>query len=199
MHPNAQFRRDDRALLRAMVDEVGFGMVFATTPDGPRVAHIPLLLTGDRLRFHIARGNALARHLDGLPALAVVNGPDGYISPRWLADPAQVPTWNYVALELEGKARRIDQDGLLALLEDLTARNEARVVGGEPWTMAKMPADKLRTMMAAIVGFEIEVTAWRETFKLSQNKPADERDRVIAGLDAQGAAGVAALMRGLVP
>lgn len=198
MHPNAQFRHDDRALLRAMVDEVGFGMVFAATPDGPRVAHVPLVMTGDVLRFHIARGNALARHLDGLNALAVVNGPDGYVSPRWLADPAQVPTWNYVALELEGKARRIDQGALRALLEDLTARNEARVTGGEPWTMAKMPADKLRPMMAAIVGFEIEVTAWRETFKLSQNKPADERERVIAGLDAQGAAGVAALMRGLV-
>jgi transcriptional regulator len=61
-----------------------------------------------------------------------------------------------------------------------------------------MPADKLRAMMAAIVGFEIEITAWRETFKLSQNKPADERNRVIEGLESQGAAGVAALMRGLV-
>ena len=198
MHPNAQFRRDDRALLRAMVDEVGFGTVFASTPDGPRVAHVPLMLSGDVLRFHLARGNGLTRHLDGLNALAVINGPDGYVSPRWLADPAQVPTWNYVALELEGRARRIDQDGLLALLELQTARNEARVIEGEPWTMAKMPADKLRGLMAGIVGFEIEITAWRETFKLSQNKSADERERVIAGLDAQGAAGVAALMRGLV-
>ena len=197
MHPGAQFRHDDCALLRAMVDEVGMGMIFAATPDGPRVAHVPLLLVGDRLRFHIARGNALARHLDGLNALALVNGPDAYISPRWLADPAQVPTWNYIALELQGKARRIDQDALLVMLADLTARNEARVTGGEPWTMDKMPADKLRGMMSAIVGFEIEITAWRETFKLSQNKPADERARVIDGLEAQGAPAMAALMRGL--
>ena len=197
MHPGAQFHRDDRALLRTMVDEVGFGTVFAATPDGPRVVHVPLLLSGDTLRFHLARGNGLARHLDGLPALALVNGPDGYVSPRWFADAEQVPTWNYVALEMEGKVRRIDQDALLVLLEDMTARNEARVVGGEPWTMAKMPADKLRRLMAAIVGFEIDVTAWRETFKLGQNKPADERERVIEGLESQGAAGVAALMRGL--
>ena len=197
MHPGAQFRHDDCALLRAMVDEVGMGMIFAATPDGPRVAHVPLLLVGDRLRFHIARGNALARHLDGLNALALVNGPDAYISPRWLADPAQVPTWNYIALELQGKARRIDQDALLVMLADLAARNEARVTGGEPWTMDKMSADKLRGMMSAIVGFEIEITAWRETFKLSQNKPADERARVIDGLEAQGAPAMAALMRGL--
>lgn len=201
MHPNAQFRHDDRALLRAMVDEVGMGMVFAATPDGPRVAHVPLLLAkdgnADRLRFHLARGNALARHLDGLETLALVNGPDAYISPRWFSDPAQVPTWNYVALEMQGRARRIDQHALHLLLEDLTARNEARVTKGEPWTMDKMPADKLRGMMAAIIGFEIEVTGWRETFKLGQNKPADECARVIEGLETQGAPAMAALMRGL--
>ena len=83
------------------------------------------------------------------------------------------------------------------MLEDLTARNEARVTGGEPWTMDKMPADKLRTMMGAIIGFEIDVTAWRETFKLSQNKPAEDRARVITGLEEQGAPAMAALMRGL--
>ncbi len=32
MHPNAAFRTDDRALLEALIAEVGFGMVFAQTP-----------------------------------------------------------------------------------------------------------------------------------------------------------------------
>ncbi len=77
MHPAAAFRSDDRALMASLVEEIGFGMVFATTPDGPRVAHTPLLLTGDgALQFHLARGNALTRHLDGMEALALVNGPD---------------------------------------------------------------------------------------------------------------------------
>jgi transcriptional regulator len=40
--------------------------------------------------------------------------------------------------------------------------------------------------MAGIVGFEMEVLAWRPTFKLSQNKPADERARVADGLEASG-------------
>ena len=199
MHPGAQFRHDDRALLRAMVDEVGMGMIFATTPDVPRVAHVPLLLVSDRLRFHIARGNALARHLDGLNALALVNGPDAYISPRWLADPAQVPTWNYVALELEGRVRRIDQDALLGQLTALSARNEARIATGQPWTMDKVPPAKMDALLSAIVGFELEITAWRETVKLSQNKPAGERERVAAGLDGEGARAIARLMRDLAP
>lgn len=199
MHPNPAFRHDDRALLEALVDEVGFGMVFAATPHGPRVAHSPLLYTGDgAVQFHLARGNALTRHLDGATALALVNGPDGYVSPRWYADTTQVPTWNYVALELEGRVRRMDTDGLLGLLEALSARQEARIVKGNTWTMDKVPVDKLRQMLGMIVGFELEVQAWRPTFKLSQNKPADERARVAEGLEAEGSPAIAQLMRTLV-
>ena len=41
---------------QALIDEIGFGMVFATTPDGPRVAHTPLQWTGDgAVHFHLAK------------------------------------------------------------------------------------------------------------------------------------------------
>lgn len=200
MHPDTAFRLDDRALHEALIAQIGFGMVFATTPDGPRIAHVPLLSTGDgAVQFHLSRGHALSRHLDGATALAVVNGPDGYVSARWYEDPAQVPTWNYIALELEGRVRRMDQDGLHALLETLTARHEQRLAHGTPWTMDKMPEDRLRAMMGAIIGFELEVQAWRPTFKLSQNKSAAERARVATGLEAEGAPAIAELMRRLVP
>ena len=43
----------------------------------------------------------------------------------------------------------------------------------------------------------MEVRAWRPTFKLSQNKPAEERERVAAGMEASGAAAIAHLMRTL--
>ena len=198
MHPNSAFRHDDRALLEALVDEVAFGMVFAQTPDGPRVAHVPLLWTKDgAVQFHLARGNALTKHLDGMTVLAVVNGPDAYISPRWYADPAQVPTWNYVAVEMEGRVRRLDADGLIAQVTALSDQHEARIVEGKAWTMDKLPPAKLRGLLAGIVGFELDVLAWRETIKLSQNKSAEERARVVSGLDGQGAAAIALMMRNL--
>ncbi len=198
MHPNSAFRHDDRALLEALIEEVGFGMVFATTPDGPRVAHTPLLYTRDgAVQFHLARGNALTTHLNGMTALAVVNGPDGYVSARWYADQAQVPTWNYVSLELEGRVRRIDADALLALIEGLSERQEDRIERGTPWTMDKLTPAQLRGLLAGIVGFEMEVQAWRPTFKLSQNKSADERARVADALEAEGSAAIAQLMRTL--
>ncbi|OCC25253.1 negative transcriptional regulator [Croceicoccus estronivorus] len=203
MHPNAAFRpvfsgASDHALLETLIDQIGFGMIFAATPDGPRVAHASLLSTGDgAVQFHLARGNALARHLAGTVALAVINGPDGYVSPRWYADGAQVPTWNYVSLELEGPVRRMDQDGLLGLLTALTERHEARIVNGQPWTMKKLPDAALQKLMGAIVGFEMEVRARRPTFKLSQNKPAAEQARVADGLETEGSRAIAQLMRQL--
>lgn len=199
MHPNPAFRIEDRALFEAMIDEIGFGMVFLNTPDGPRVAHTPMLSTGDgAVQFHLARGNALAKHIDGAVALALLNGPDGYVSPRWYADEQQVPTWNYVALELEGRVRRMDQDGLLGLLEALSQRNEERVEIGEPWTMDKLDEKHMRGLMAGIIGYEMEIVAWRPTFKLSQNKPSEERERVAQGLEAEGALAIAQMMRTLV-
>lgn len=198
MHPNPAYRSDDRLLLDTLIDEIGFGMVFATTPDGPRVAHVPLLSTGDgAVQFHLARGNALTRHLDGMTALAVVNGPDGYVSPRWYKDTTRVPTWNYVALELEGRVRRMDGDGLLALLEALSDKHEARIAEGDFWKMDKVPEAKLRGLLAAIVGFELEVQAWRPTLKLSQQDTPEDFEGTVAGLEAQGSTALAALMRSL--
>lgn len=200
MHPNSAFRHEDRALLETLVEEVGFGMVFAATPDGPRVAHVPLLWTGDgAVQFHLARGNALTKHLNGATALAVVNGPDGYVSPRWYADETQVPTWNYVTVELEGRVRRIDSEGLLGQVTALSDKHEARIAEGKPWTMDKLPEAKKRGFLNAIVGFELEVQVWRETMKLSQNKPADERERVTSGLEAAGSLALVQLMRTLAP
>ena len=197
MHPNPLFRSEDRALFEALIDEIGFGMVFLTTPDGPRVAHTPLHSTGDgAVQFHLARGNALTRHLDGATALITVNGPDSYVSPRWYADRATVPTWDYVALELEGRVRRMADEGLEALLHSFIAKNEGRL-GGEPWRAEEAGEARWAGLFRGIVGFELEVQAWRPTIKLSQKKTADERATIAAGLETGGSPGLAQLMRTL--
>ncbi len=197
MHPNSAFRSEDRALLETLIEEIGFGMVFLTTPDGPRVAHTPLLSTGDgAVQFHLARGNALTRHLDGSAALVLVNGPEAYISPRWYEDRATVPTWDYVALELEGRVRRMDQEGLDALLYALIERNETRL-GGEVWQASETPEDYWHKLLGAIVGFELEVLAWRPTLKLSQNKTAEDRVRIAEALEQSGSPALAQLIRTL--
>jgi len=199
MHPNSAFRPRQDDLAELLVREIGFAAIFAGTPDGPRVAHAPVLLADDRatLQFHLARGNALTRHLDGASALAVVQGPDAYVSASWYTDPDQVPTWNYVAIEMEGVARKLDDAELVAQLDTLSANHEARVGANPPWTRTKMNPALFSKITGAITGFEIRITAWRPTIKLSQNKSADERERVIEGIEATGHGALAQLMRHL--
>ena len=200
MHPNAAFRPRQDDLAELLVREIGFAAIFAGTPDGPRVAHVPVVLSDDRttLQFHLARGNALTRHLDGATALAVVQGPDAYVSASWYADADQVPTWNYVTVEMEGTIRRLDDAALIAQLDTLSAERETRAGIDPPWTRTKMNPALFSKMTGAITGFEMRITAWRPTVKLSQNKSADERDRVIAGVEATGHGALAQLMRHLV-
>ncbi len=198
MHPNAAFRWDDRAAMRAFAAEVGFGTLFLTTPDGPRVAHVPFVfLDDDRLGFHLARGNAITKHLDGAEALFVVNGPDGYISPDWYGIDEQVPTWNYVALELQGPARKMDQEALIAQADALSLDQESRLSPKPVWTRDKMAAGRFEAMLGGITGFELEITAWRSTLKLGQNKTAEVRMAAADGAEAAGNRAIAHLMRNL--
>ena len=197
MHPNPLFRSDDRQLFETLIDQIGFGMVFLTTPDGPRVAHTPLLSTGDgAVQFHLARGNALTRHLDGATALITLNGPDAYVSPRWYANRDTVPTWDYVALELEGRVRRMEDEGLEAFLHAAIAKHEARIEG-EPWRAEESSEATWSGLFRGIAGFEMEVQAWRPTLKLSQKKSPEERARIAGGQEAAGRPALAALMRSL--
>jgi transcriptional regulator len=199
MHPNSAFRPQQGDLAELLVREIGFAAIFAATPDGPRVAHAPVVLSDDAatLQFHLARGNALTRHLDGATVLAVVQGPDAYVSASWYEAADQVPTWNYVAVEMEGSVSKLGDAALIAQLDTLSATHEARVGANPPWTRDKMNPALFSKMTGAITGFELRITAWRPTIKLSQNKSADERERVAAGVEATGHGALAQLMRHL--
>lgn len=197
MHPNPAFRWEDRDAMRALVREIGFGALFAATPDGPRVAHVPVVWLDDiTLGLHIARGNGIARHLDGATGLFVVQGPDGYVSPDWYGlGPDQAPTWNYVAVELEGTMRRMDDAALVAQVDALTAEQETRLAPKPAWTRDKMDPQKANAMLRAIVGYRLEVVAWRGTLKLGQHKPEAARTGAADGVAASGRAAIAHWMR----
>jgi transcriptional regulator len=172
-------------------------MVFAQTPDGPRVAHTPLLSKGDgAVQFHLARGNALTRHLDGATALIVLNGPDAYVSPRWYDNRDTVPTWDYIALELEGRVRKMDDAGLEAFLHAAITKHEGRLEGA-PWLAGESSEQMWSGLFRGITGFELEVLAWRPTLKLSQKKTLEERARIAEGLEQAGHAALAHLIRNI--
>ena len=176
----------------------GLAVIVAGAPDGPAVAHAPVLLTGRTLRFHLSAANALCPLLSGRGrALAVVTGSDAYVSPDWYAAADQVPTWNYLSVEAEGPVRVLERAETAALLDDLAAHFEAGLAPKPPWTRAKMTPARFEAMLGAIVGYEMRLERLAGISKLSQNKPPDEIARVAARLaerNDDGARRIAALM-----
>ena len=200
MHPNSSFRWEDRDELRAFAKEIGFGTLFASTPQGPRVAHVPFVFTADdRVGFHLARGNALSKYLNGNDALFVINGPNAYISPDWYGIADQVPTWNYQVLELEGRVEQMEREWLAGQVDLLSAQHEARLLPKTPWTRDKMREGAFAAMLRGIIGFEMHVKTWRGTAKLGQNKAPAVRAAAADGVEAAGSPLVARLMRNIAP
>jgi transcriptional regulator len=150
------------------------------------------------LQGHLARGNPQCDDLDGPgEALAVFTGPHAYISPGWYQAGPAVPTWNYASVHVYGSVRAIDDpEWLRQFLRRLSERHEAREAA--PWRMDDLPPSFLDSMLKGIVGLEIAVARCEGKFKLSQNRPAVDRPRIIAALESRDDAeshAVARLMR----
>lgn len=184
MHPSPPFRIDDGMALRSTVLDIGVVHLFAMTAEGPMVAHAPVTPTDDgHFRFHLARGNRIAKHLNGATVLASAMGANGYVSPDWYADPHnQVPTWNYVSVEIEGVCAELGRAALIDQIDALSALHEGRLLPKQPWTMDKLDDAHLDKLLAALRCFELRVTAVRGNRKLNQNKSAADRAGVIDAL-----------------
>ncbi|HEX8126457.1 MAG TPA: FMN-binding negative transcriptional regulator [Allosphingosinicella sp.] len=196
MHPNRKFHISDRDAMAALVREQGFGVLFVPTAGGLRAVHVPVLLEGDRLRFHVSKGNAVHDSLlEGSDALFVATGPHAYISPEDYGLEDRVPTWNYVAVELEGPVRPVTAEALVKLLDDMSAEREARLAPKPAWTRDKMSEGRFEGLLKSIGGFEMEIAAWRGTAKVDQDKPQEVRDRIADALAGRGELDMAATMR----
>lgn len=192
MHPNSAFAWTDEAEMLAFVRQRSFAHIFASGELGPRVAHAPLYVTADgRVQFHLAIRNGLTPELADRPVVLSVADLDGYQSANWYASDDQVPTWHYRAVEIEGIARRLDQDGLVRLLDDFSAAMEGRFSPRKPWTRAKMAPGRFEAMVKAIVGFELDEQKLRGTLKFNQHKGEADIAANLAGQRDAGRADLA--------
>ncbi len=196
MHPNRKFHIHDREAMAALVREQGFGLLVAQTGDGMRAVHVPVMLDGDRLLFHVARGNPIhAALIGGCDALFVATGPHGYVSPDWYGLDDRVPTWNYLAVELEGDVRPLDRDALIRFLDEVSDHHEARLAPKPAWRRSKMSDGRFEGLVKAITGFELRIRTWRGTAKLDQDKPDEIRVRLADTLERHGETALARAMR----
>jgi transcriptional regulator len=188
-------------VLIAHIERYDFAMLVTRGAEAPIVSQIPILLERRDgklfLQGHLARPNPQVADFDGATeALAVCAGPHAYISPSWYEAGPAVPTWNYASVHAYGLAQRIDDpEWLRQLVRRLSERHEAREP--VPWRMDDLPEPYMQAMLKGIVGVELAVARLEGKFKLSQNRPAGDRPRIISALGNRGdpdAAAVAALM-----
>ena len=146
------------------------------------------------LHGHLARNNDQWKLAATGESLAIVRGPDAYITPGWYAAKAEhgrvVPTWNYVTAHVYGRFVVHDDPAWTEdLVRRLTAKHEA--YRDHPWSVDDAPRPFIEGQLRAIVGVELEITRIEAKAKLSQNRPPADVDGVIAGLRERGDAGSA--------
>jgi transcriptional regulator len=202
MYTPKHFEVTDRALLADLMRRFSFATLVTTHEGRPLASHLPFLVYPDAsdrgsLVAHMARANEQWRDFaSGAEALVIFQGDHTYITPSWYTVHPSVPTWNYMVVHAYGLPQVIAEEArVAAILRTLVDKHEA---GFEtPWPM-DLPDEYMRKMIRGIVAFEIPITRLEGKFKLSQNRPAIDQQRVIAALDAAGnpvEQQVAAMMR----
>jgi transcriptional regulator len=203
MYVPPHFKEDRLPVLHEAIRQSRIATLVTLSAAGLIASHIPMLLDPlpapyGTLRGHVARANAQWR--DGSPgvyALAIFMGPEAYISPAWYATKAEdgkvVPTWNYVAIHAYGTIDFFDDPArLLALVTALTETHEAKRTA--PWAVSDAPSDYIAARLKGIVGFDLPIERLEGKWKMSQNRPAEDRAGVVAGLEVDRRDDVAALV-----
>lgn len=186
-----RFNRMPDDEIGAFVDAVGAAELVTTGPDGyPRATRLPLVRDEDRWIFHLARANDHWRTIEpDSPALAIVTGPEAYVSPSWYATKREhgrvVPTWNYSAVHVTGRVTVHDDPAWLReAVTRLTDLHEGR---RDPrWAVTDAPAGYVTKQLRAIVGLELRVEHVEAKAKLSQNRSDEDRAGAAAGMRANG-------------
>lgn len=188
LYQPAHFNLDDRhhalALMRAHPLATLVSVASGAHGDDPMISHAPLMAIeaeGEPLRLigHLAAMNPHAALLaDNEKVTAIFHGPQGYVSPSWYTVKKAVPTWNYAVVHVRGRVVRIDDsDGKERVLKSLIDQHDAAYHA--QWD--ELDLGYREGMKRGIVGFEIVAESVAAKFKLSQNRPADDRAGVANG------------------
>ena len=172
----------------------GAGDLVTHGPSGLSATLIPFVYDASAgphgtLRGHLARNNEQWQDADGTQALVILRGPDAYITPSWYATKREhgrvVPTWNYVTAHVHGDLRiHDDVDFVRRVVHDLTEKHES--AREQPWAVEDAPARFVEGQLRAVVGVELRITRVDAKAKVSQNRPEQDIDGVLAGLRESG-------------
>jgi transcriptional regulator len=195
MYNPPHFQEERPEVLHQLIREHSLAALVTLGSDGLIANHVPLILYPDvgplgTLRGHLSRMNPQWRDsLSDIPALAIFQGPSAYITPSWYpskeAGGKVVPTYNYMVVHAHGPLQTYDDPLLLERnVRALTELHEARF--SEPWSVDDAPAEYIQGQLKGIVGIEIPIARLEGKWKLSQNRPIEDREGAVDGLRQAG-------------
>jgi transcriptional regulator len=142
-----------------------------------------------RLLGHMALNNPQwSTAQPGAKALAIVDGPQAYVSPSWYQSTKDhgrtVPTWNYTSVHFTGEVTfRKDPEWLREFVTRLTEKYEDG--RADRWWVTDAPEKFVDGQLRAIVGLELVIEQLEAKEKLSQNRTEQDRVNVIAALQQE--------------
>ncbi len=174
--------------VRSFIEKHSFCALVGWIDGKPVATHIPLLLqVEDEVEYlegHIARGNAEQGLFDSeQPLMAIFRDHHCYVSSSWY-NHVNVPTWNYIAVHITGKARIIEGEELLHSIERLVKAYETNDESG--FNIGQMPKEMLDRELKGIVGFKMSIDKVEAAFKLSQNRDDEDYATIIKKLKESG-------------
>jgi transcriptional regulator len=137
------------------------------------------------LRGHLARRNPHVARLARDPAAqALFMGQHGYVSPSWLSDRTQAPSWNYAAARFDLRVTLYEGD--VEVHDELRALSQ-QMEAGRPnaWALEEMGARAAR-LATGVVAFRAEIIEAKATFKLGQDERPGDLQEILAGLRDAG-------------
>ncbi|MBK8701495.1 MAG: FMN-binding negative transcriptional regulator [Saprospiraceae bacterium] len=192
----------DPETVRAYVRDHGFATLVSTNESGIFTTHTPLemKIEGDAswLFGHVARANEqVASIISRDRAVAIFMDTHSYISSSWY-DHINVPTWNYISVHMHGVFEALDEEATLQSLQSLVSKYEKNQK--KPFSMAQMGEKDLKAHLRGLVAFRIKVEKIEASWKLSQNRDANNFFDIIRQLKLRGddlSLGIAAEMEKL--
>jgi transcriptional regulator len=188
------YRPEDSAWVDEIVDAHPLALLITSGSDCPAATHCPVIADPNGQR-PVAAGGSLLGHLNrqnpmwetirhGSHGLVIFQGPGAYVSPTHYGDGPAAPTWNFVAVHVQGTISPIlDSQETLAVIEATVDRLEAE--HGAGWDRSGS-ADYFAELLPGVGAFRFTVQDLDAMFKLSQEKRPEIRERVSRAMAATG-------------
>lgn len=169
----------DRAEILAFMQRFSFATLIGVADRKPIATHLPFLVEEREQQLvlisHLALENEQWKTFTEQTCLVIFSEPHAYISPSLYDRELNVPTWNYLAVHVYGRAKIIEDAAQIRSILNQTAQHYEEAYVAQ-WN--RLPEDYKARLSRGIVAFEITVTEVQAKKKISQNKSLKEQKRI---------------------